>query len=125
VVYVTNLTACPGGSPVTPELVISSYGRLFEIEELPHVQARPAGQARHHRKPDSIEAHLAIVFAALSVSRWIEARTGRSIRKFVRTARRYRTIQVQAGQHTLIAEDPLPADLRQALDHIRHPNDTH
>jgi hypothetical protein len=65
------------------------------------------------------------VFAALFVNRWIEARTGRPIRKFVRTARCYRTIQVQAGQHTLITEDPLPADLRQALDRIRHPNDTH
>jgi hypothetical protein len=28
------------------------------------------------------------------VARWIEARTGWSIRKFVKTARRYRTIEV-------------------------------
>jgi len=42
-------------------------------------------------------AHLTIVFAALAVSRWIEARTGWSIRKFVKTARRYRIIQIQAG----------------------------
>jgi hypothetical protein len=33
-----------------------------------------------HRKRDSIEAHLTIVFAALAVSRWIEAQTGWSIR---------------------------------------------
>jgi hypothetical protein len=37
------------------------------------------------------------VFAALAVSRWIEHRTGWSIGKFVKTARRYRTIQIQAG----------------------------
>jgi hypothetical protein len=37
------------------------------------------------------------VFAALAVSRWIEHRTGWSIGKFVQTARRYRTIQIQAG----------------------------
>jgi hypothetical protein len=48
-------------------------------------------------KRDSIEAHLTIVFAALAVSRWIEGRTGWSIKKFVRAARRYRTIQIQAG----------------------------
>jgi hypothetical protein len=48
----------------------------------------------------------------------IEARAGWSIRKFVKTARRYRTIQIQAGQHTITAADPLPDDLRQALDAI-------
>ena len=57
------------------------------------LQARPI----YHRKRDSIEAHLTIVFAALAVSRWIEAQTGWSIRKFVKTARRYRTIEIQAG----------------------------
>jgi DDE family transposase len=124
--YVTSLAACPDGSPVTPEFVIGSYGRLFEIEKSfrmakSDLQARPV----YHRKRDSIEAHLTTVFAALAVSRWIEARTGWSIRKFVKTARRYRTIQIQAGQHTLTAEDPLPADLRQALDCIRQPDDTH
>ena len=37
------------------------------------------------------------------------------------TARRYRTIQIQAGQRTITAADPLPDDLRQALDAINHP----
>jgi hypothetical protein len=43
------------------------------------------GRRLHHRTRDSIEAHLTIVLAALAVSRWIEATTGWSIRKFVRT----------------------------------------
>ena len=30
--YVTNLATCPDGTPVTPEFVIGSYHRLFEIE---------------------------------------------------------------------------------------------
>ena len=58
------------------------------------------------------------MFAALAVSRWIENQTGWSIRKFVRTARRYRTIQIQAGPHLIIGADPLPDDLRQALETI-------
>jgi hypothetical protein len=73
-----------------------------------HVQVRPAGQADYHRKRDSIEAHLTVVFAALAVSCWIEARTGWLIRKFVKTARRYRTIETQAGRQTITAADPLP-----------------
>jgi hypothetical protein len=58
------------------------------------------------------------VFAALAVSRLVKERTGWSIRKFVRTARRYRTVQIRAGQQILTAEDPLPADLRKALASI-------
>ena len=77
------------------------------------LQARPVC---HHLR-DSIEAHLTIVFAALAVSRRIGHQTGWSIRKFIKTARRYRTIEIQAGQHA-IAAAPLPADLRVALDQI-------
>ena len=120
--YVTNLAACPDGTPVTADFVIGSYHRLLEIEKSfrmskSDLQARPI----YHRKRDSIEAHLTIVFAALAVSRWIEAQTGWSIRKFVRTARRYRTIEIQAGRHTITAADPLADDLRQALEAINRP----
>jgi hypothetical protein len=124
--YITNLAACPDGTPVTAEFVISAYHQLFQIEKSfrmakSDLQARPI----YHRTRDSIEAHLTIVFTALAVSRWIEHQTGWSIRKFVRTARRYRTIQIQAGPHTITAADPLPGDLRQALDHIHGRTDAH
>jgi Transposase DDE domain len=124
--YITNLAACPDGTPVTAEFVIGAYHRLIEVEKSfrmskHDLQARPI----YHHKRDPIEAHLTIVFAALAVSRWIEQATGWSIRKFVRTARRYRTIQIQAGNHTITAADPLPDDLSQALDHIRSSSSTH
>jgi hypothetical protein len=77
-------------------------------------EARPI----YHHKGESIEAHLTVVFAALAVSRWIEAQTGWSIRKFVRTARRYRTIEIRAGPHTITAADPVPSDLQAALTKI-------
>jgi transposase len=117
--YVTNLRACPDGTPVTPEFVIGAYHQLFQIEKSfrmakSDLQARPI----YHRTRDSIEAHLTIVLAALAISRWIEGRTGWSIRKFVKTARRYRIIQIQAGPHTITAADPLPDDLRQAIEAI-------
>src|SRR6516164_383414 len=117
--YKTNLAATPDGEPVTADFVISSYHELWQIEKSfrmskSDLQARPV----YHRKRDSIEAHLTIVFAALAVSRWIEARTGWSTRKFVKTARRYRTVQIQAGRRAITAADPIPDDLRQALDAI-------
>ena len=49
------------------------------------------------------------------VSRWIEAQTGWSTRKFVRTARRHWVIEIQAGGHCITAADPLPSDLQKAL----------
>jgi transposase len=85
------------------------------------LQARPI----YHHQRDSIEAHLSIVFAALAISRWIEAQTSWSIKKFVRTARRYRTIEIQAGDHTITAANPLPGDLRSALDRIHHSSGAH
>jgi len=124
--YVTNLRACPDGTPVTAEFVIGSYHQLFQIEKSfrmakSDLQARPI----YHRKRDPIEAHLTIVLAALAISRWIEARTGWSIRKFVKTARRYKTIDIQAGTHTFTAADPLPDDLRDALDRVHHDLSAH
>jgi hypothetical protein len=69
--------------------------------------------------------HLTVVFAALAVSRWIEHQTGRSFRKFMKTARRYRTIQIQAGPHLITAADPLPGELRQAHDQINRRSAVH
>jgi hypothetical protein len=117
--YVTNLAACPDGTPVTPEFVIGAYHQLFQIEKSfrmakSDLQARPID---HHLR-DSIEARLTIVFAAPAVSRWIERHTGWSIRKFVKTARRYHAIEIHAVDHTLAAADPIPDDLRAALDAI-------
>ncbi len=59
------------------------------------------------------------MFAALTVSRWIENTTGWTIRKFVTTARPHRTITIQAGEHTITAADPLPDYLRTALDAVQ------
>jgi len=54
------------------------------------------------------DVRLTIVFAALAVTRFIEHRTGWSIRKFVRTVRRYRTIQIRAGQRRFRRENAGP-----------------
>jgi hypothetical protein len=44
--------------------------------------------------------------------------TGWSIKQFVRTARCYRTVQINAGRQTLTAADSLPDDLLDALAKI-------
>jgi hypothetical protein len=68
-----------------------------------------------------IDEHVAaIVFATLAVSKGIEDRAGWSIKRFVCTARRYRTIEIQAGNHVITAADPPPRDLHEALGRIHH-----
>lgn len=59
------------------------------------------------------------MFAALAVSRWIEDTTDWAIKKFVKTVRRYRTIQIQAGEHLITAVDPLPNDVDRTLEAIK------
>jgi hypothetical protein len=112
--YTTNLTSA------SPEFVIDAYHQLWHIEKSfrmskHDLQARPI----YHHLRESIEAHLSIVVAAMAVSHHIESQSGWSIKKFVRTARRYRTVKIQAGNQTLTAADPLPDDLRAALIRIR------
>ena len=50
--YVTNLRACPDGTPVTAEFVIGSYHQLFEVEmvfpQLAKRAVRPVGGGREH-----------------------------------------------------------------------------
>jgi transposase len=112
--YITNIN-----NP-TPEFVIGAYHRLFQIEKsFRMAKSDLAARPIYHRTRDSIEAHLTIVFAALAVSHWIEHTTSWSIKKFVKTMRRYRTVEIQAGDHTITAADPLPADAHTALDAIR------
>ncbi|SUA32761.1 transposase IS4 family protein [Mycolicibacterium smegmatis] len=112
--YTTNLVGQPAS------FVIDAYHQLWHIEKAfrmskHDLQARPI----YHHLRESIEAHLSIVVAAMAVSHFIETQTGWSIKKFVRTARRYRTVKIKAGTQTLTAADPLPEDLRAVLIKIR------
>ena len=111
--YLTNLPH------PTPEFVLGAYHRLFQIEKSfrmskHDLQARPI----YHHKRESIDAHLSIVFAALAATRHVEAATGWSIKRFVRTARRYHTVHIKIGNQSLTAEEPRPDDLRDALARI-------
>lgn len=124
--YTTNLTTSPDGAPVTAEFVIGAYHRLYQVEASFRMSKHDlAARPIYHRKRESIEAHLAVVFAALAVGRLVEDRTGWSIRKFVHTARRYRTVQIRAGQQLITAADPIPTDLSQALTEINSAGGAH
>ena len=108
--YVTNLET------PTAQYVMGAYHQLWQIEHSfrmskSDLRARPI----YHHKRESIEAHLTIVMAALAVSHWLERQTGWSISKLIKTLRRYHTVTIRAGNKTITAADPLPAEVATAL----------
>ena len=112
--YTTNLVDQPAA------FVIGAYHQLWRIEKAFRMSKHDlAARPIYHRTRDSIDAHMTVVFAALAVSHFIETQTGWSIKKFVRSARRYRTVTIQAGQQTLTAAEAPPDDLAEALARIR------
>ena len=118
--YITNL------ADPRPEYVIGAYHQLWQIEKSfrmskSDLKARPI----HHHLKDSIEAHLTIVFAALAVARWLEATTKVSLKTLVKTLRRYRTIDIQAGDAIVTAEDPIPDNTQTWLDAIHNTQERH
>ena len=75
--------------PVALEITNPQMGRLLDAvgyrrlrpavahrTRLPDVQSRPAGRPVYYHKRESIDAHLAVVFAALAISHHIEIQTG-------------------------------------------------
>lgn len=118
--YITNI------DHPTPQFVIGAYHQLWQIEKSFRMSKSDlAARPIYHHQRDSIEAHLTIVFAALAVARYLETITGTTIRQLVRTLRRYRTIEIQAGNHTITAEDPLPPNSKAWLDAIHNRDATH
>jgi len=66
------------------------------------LQARPI----HHSTRGSIEALPGVVFAAMAISHWIGTKpVGASTNSSARV-RRYRTVTIQAGNHTLTGAEP-------------------
>lgn len=107
--YVTDLR-------VPAQEVINAYHQLFQVEKSfrmskSDLKARPI----FHHKRDSIDAHLTVVFAALAIARHIEAVTGISIKKFVRTLAPIRTGIVSINDHTFQLKPEIPEKVASLL----------
>jgi len=106
--YVTNLDT-------DPQIIINAYHQLFEVERSfrmskSDLRARPI----FHRKRDSIEAHLTIVFTALAISRYIQERTGISIKKFVQKLSTVCDVVISVNG----AEIPIPGEVSAEIAEI-------
>lgn len=99
------------GLSCPPEQVIHAYRQLLKIEKSfrmskSDLKARPI----YHRKRDSIEAHLSVVMAAMAVGHLLEQKSGLSLKRLVRTLKKYRTFEVKVAGQIVHAASPLPED---------------
>ena len=113
--FVTNINI----ETLDGSAVVAAYRDLWRVEESfrmskNDLQARPV----FHRKKDSIEAHLTIVFTALAVARYLQARTGVSIKRLVKILRPLRTVTITIAGQPLTAQPRLDPDAIAILDKI-------
>ena len=99
--------------------VVAAYHDLWKVEQSfrmakSDLKARPI----FHRTRDSIEAHLTIVFTARAIARYLQNRTGMSIKKIVRTLRRIHTVIIDVDGHELTARSPLDHDAQAIINAI-------
>jgi transposase len=89
--------------------VIAYYHKLFQIEA-PFRMAKSDLRARliFHQNREAIEAHLTIVLAALAIRRYIERKTGISIKQFIKMLRPIRSGIVSCNGKELLAEAEVP-----------------
>ena len=111
--YVTNLKDLPEVE------IINHYHQLFQVEKSfrmskSDLKARPI----FHHKLDSIKAHLTIVFAALAVSKHIEAKTKLSIKKFVQALRSIRTPTLLINGIKTQIDPFIPKEVQQIVDNL-------
>jgi len=107
--YVTNLD-------IPSQQVIDYYHQLFQVEASFRMakadfKARPI----FHWKHDSIEAHLTIVLTSLAVGRNIEAKTGISIKHFVKILRPIRSGIVIINGQEYPAKEIIPDTVRNLI----------
>jgi len=78
------------------------------------LKARPI----FHQKRDSIEAHLTIVFTALAISRYIEAYTEVSIKRFIRILGPIRSGIVSVGEDLFYLKANIPETAQNLLNKL-------
>ena len=113
--YVTNLdpAVMDGGA------VIAAYHDLWQVEASfrmtkSDLRARPV----FHHEREAIEAHLTVVFAALAISRDLQARTAVTIRKLVQTLRTARSATIEINGQRLTLEPKINGSVRAILDRL-------
>jgi transposase len=113
--YVTNLDR----AVMDGAAVIANYHQLWQVEASfrmtkSDLRARPV----FHHEREAIEAHLTVVFAALAVSRYLQQRSGVSIKRLIQTLRTARAATIEINGQRMTLEPELTGPARAILDRL-------
>ncbi len=119
--YVTNLQSPHKDTQhgIPAQEIVHAYHQLFQVEKSfrmskSDLKARPI----FHHKLDSIKAHLTIVFAALSVARYIESSTGLTIKRFIQKLRVIQSGVVSIEGKHYQTHPVIPQDIQQIANKL-------
>lgn len=74
------------GDEVTNETIINQYHNLWHVEQAFRIAKSDLGtRPIYHRKEETIKAHLLICFMALAVCKYMEIKTGQSVKRIIRS----------------------------------------
>ena len=111
--YVTNIPV----EIMPPIEVINHYHDLWQVEKSFRMSKSDlAARPIFARSRDAIEAHLTIVFAALAVSREIQNRTGKSIRRIIRTLKPLRSAILQVNGTKQVAQPQIDPETQNLIN---------
>lgn len=103
---------------IKPEIIIKHYRQLWHVEQAfrlakSDLQIRPI----YHFKQEAIQAHILICFMALSISKYLEIKTGKSVKKIVqllKTVTDARILNTLTNQEFILRSD-IPSELKNIL----------
>ncbi|MFH1713098.1 MAG: IS1634 family transposase [Candidatus Jacksonbacteria bacterium] len=115
--YYTNLSP----EKIDNNTIINRYHQLWHVEQAfrlakSDLQIRPI----YHFKKDTIKAHLLICFMALAISKYLEIKTGKSVKKIVQLFKKVtdaRILNTLTNQEIALRSD-IPAELKSILSKL-------
>ncbi|EMY36013.1 TnpB family transposase [Arthrobacter crystallopoietes BAB-32] len=116
--YVSNI---PARTMAAAELV-GSYHDLWHVEQSFRMSKSDlAARPIFHRTKEAIDAHLTIVFTALAVARYLQHKTGLSLKKIINQLKPLREVTINIGGHELTADPQIPEDAAEILQKLGMP----
>ena len=80
------------------------------------LRARPI----FHRTRDAIEAHLTVVFTALTVARFLQVATGLSLKKIITALRPLREFVGEIDGHELVFSHEVPPSVAELVSNVEN-----
>ncbi len=106
--------------------VITSYHDLWHVEQSFRMSKTDlAARPIFARTRDAIEAHLTIVFTALAISRTVQARTGLSLRRFLRTLKPLRCATIEINGIINTFPPTIEPEIQAILTELEQPKPRH